>query len=246
MDRFWLYMICYNEELMLPFTLDYYSRFAERIFVWDNMSTDSSFDIYKCYPNVTVERFKTKGLLNDKVMQQLKNSVWKKARGKARYVGVIDTDEIVYHKAGLDTLLDQAYEANAAIVKQADAYTVYSANVTRPADDFTLSPDNTSILCGPSGGKVSIFSPELREINYKPGAHRLRPKGKNLSEFVGGLWFHYSHALGAEVMAKKYEDRRNRLSYQNKRHEWGSHYALKYDELVAQMSQGTVPLSDIL
>jgi hypothetical protein len=109
-----------------------------------------------------------------------------------------------------------------------------------------LLPDNTSILCGSSGGKVSVFSPELREINYEPGAHRIRPKGKNLSEFVGGLWFHYSHVLGAEAIAKKYEDRMMRMSYQNKRHQWGSHYALKYDELVAQMSQGTVPLSDIL
>ncbi len=246
MDRFWLYMLCYNEELMLPFTLDYYSRFAERIFVWDNMSTDSSPDICKRYPNVTVKRFNTGGFVKDKVFQRIKNTAWKKARRKARYVGVIDTDEIVYHREGLDSLLDQAYEAKAGIVRQQNAYTVYSADVTRPANDFALSPENTSILCGPSGGKVSIFSPELREINYKPGAHRFEPKGKNLSEFVGGLWFHYSHVLGAEIMAKKYEDRMARLSRENKRHQWGRHYALKYDELVEHMSQGTVPLSDIL
>ncbi|UWX57855.1 glycosyltransferase family 2 protein [Chlorobaculum sp. MV4-Y] len=246
MDRFWLYMLCYNEELLLPFTLDYYSRFAERIFVWDNMSTDSSPDICKRYPNVTVKRFNTGGQLKDKVFQRIKNKAWKKARGKARYVGVIDTDEIIYHPQGLDSLLDQAYEANANIIRQTNAYRVYSANRTRPANDFSLLPENMDILCGPEEGKTAIFSPELREINYKPGAHRCKPKGKNLSEFVGGLWFHYSHVLGAEIMAKKYEDRMARMSRLNKRHNWGFHYALKYDELLECMSQGTVPLSDIL
>jgi glycosyltransferase involved in cell wall biosynthesis len=246
MDRLWVFMLCYNEELLLPFTLDYYSEYAERIFVWDNMSTDSSVEICKRYSNVSVEHFDTGGLVKDKVFQYIKNNAWKKARGKALYVGVIDTDEIIYYREGLDMLIDQAYEAKAGIVKQTKAYTVYSANITRSADEFLLSPTNTSLLCGPSGGKVSIFSPELREINYKPGAHRLRPKGKNLTEFVGGLWFHYSHVLGAEVMAKKYEDRLSRLSYQNKRHDWGSHYILDYEEIVGQMSQGTIPLADIL
>lgn len=246
MDRFWVFMLCYNEEQFVPFTLDYYSRFAERIFVFDNMPTDSSSDICKRYLNVTVKRFRTGGFIKDKVFQRIKNKAWKKARGKARYVGVIDTDEIIFHPQGLDTLLDQAYEAQAGIVRQTNAYTVYSANVTRPANDLALSPENTGILCGPSGGKVSIFSPELREINYTPGAHCFEPKGKNLSEFVAGLWFHYSHVLGAEIMAKKYEDRMARMSRQNKRHQWGSHYALKYDELVAQMSEGTIPLSAIL
>lgn len=246
MDRLWIFMLCYNEELILPFTLDYYSQFAERIFVWDNMSTDASVDICRRYANVAVERFDTGGLVKDNVFQDIKNNSWKKARGKARYVGVIDTDEIIYYRDGLDNLLDRAFDANAGIVKQSTAYTVYSANVSQPADDFSLSPANTSLLCGPSGGKISIFSPELREINYKPGAHRLRPKGKNLSEFVGGLWFHYSHVLGAEVMARKYEDRFMRLSRQNKRHEWGSHYSMKYDEILQQMNQGTIPLVEIL
>lgn len=246
MDRFWLFMLCYNEELILPFILDYYSQFAERIFIWDNMSTDSSLDICQRYANVTVEQFNTGGLVKDKVFQDIKNNAWKIARGKVRYVGVVDTDEIIYHSEGLDVLLDQAFMMNAGIVKQSKAYTVYSANITQPAEDLTLSPTNASVLCGPSGGKVSIFSPELREINYKPGAHRLRPKGKNLSEFVGGLWFHYSHVLGAEVMAKKYEDRFARRSRQNKMHDWGSHYSMKYDEIVKQMGQGRVPFAEIL
>jgi hypothetical protein len=232
MDRLWIYMLCYNEELLLPFTLDYYSRFAERIFVYDNMSIDASLEICKRYPNVTVMSFDTGGLVNDRAFLKIKNNAWKAARKYARYVAVIDTDEIIYHKEGLDVLLDRAYGTGATIIKQAIAYTVYSANITEPADDFSLSGSNPSLLCGPSGGKISLFSPKLRSINYQPGAHQLRPKGKNLSQYEGGVWFHYSHVFGAEMIAKRYQDRVDRLSPENRRCEWGGHYALKYKDLL--------------
>ena len=245
MDRLWIYMLCYNEELLLPFTLGYYSRFAERIFVYDNMSTDTSLEICKRYPKVTVIPFDTGGLVNDRAFLKIKNNAWKAARKHARYVAVIDTDEIIYHKDGLDVLLDRAYDAGAAIIKQSVAYTVYSANITDPADDFSLSGSNTCLLCGPSGGKVSLFSPELRGINYQPGAHRLSPKGRNLSQYEGGIWFHYSHVFGAEMMAKRYQDRVYRLSPENKHYEWGTHYVLQYEDIVKQMQQGEKKLSEI-
>lgn len=246
MDRLWIYMLCYNEEMLLPFTLDYYSPIAEKIFVYDNMSTDSSVEICRQYPNVEVERFDTDGFVKDSVFLKIKNNEWKKARGKARYVAVLDTDEIVYYREGLRVLLDRAAEANAAIIRQDVAYTVYSAHQVKPADDFSLVPGNTSLLCGPSGGKLSLFSPELKEINYKPGAHRQKPKGRNLSEFSGEVWFHYSHVFGAEIMAKRYEDRISRLSPENRKNEWGIHYRLKYDDLLMQMNEGVRPLSDVL
>jgi glycosyltransferase involved in cell wall biosynthesis len=245
MDRLWIYMLCYNEELLLPFTLDYYSRFAERIFVYDNMSTDSSLEICKRYQNVTVIPFDTGGLLNDRAYLKIKNNVWKAARKHARYVAVIDADEIIYHKDGLDVLLDRAYDAGAAIIKQPIAYAVYSANITDPAGDISLSGNNQSLLCGAYGAKISLFSPELRSINYLPGAHQLSPKGRNLSQYEGGIWFHYSHVFGAEMMAKKYQDRVLRLSPENRRKEWGVHYALSYEDIVKQMHLGQKKLSDI-
>ena len=231
---------------MLPYTLDYYSKYADRIFVYDNQSTDSSVAICSGYDKVKVKSFNTRRLLNDQVQMDIKNKAWKKARRKARYVAVIDTDEIVYYRDGLDVLLDKAYEAGAAMVRQSSAYTLYSAGITEPAEDFSLNPDNTSVNCGPYEGKLSIFSPELKEINYGPGAHRQKPKGANLTEFEGGIWFHYSHVLGAKIMARKYEDRIFRMSRKNKSRGWGTHYALKFDDLVQQMHMATDKLSSIL
>ena len=46
------HILSWNEEKILPFTLDYYSNICEKIFIYDNMSTDSSDEIYKKYPKV--------------------------------------------------------------------------------------------------------------------------------------------------------------------------------------------------
>jgi len=246
MDRLWVYMLCYNEEQLLPFTLEYYSQYADRIFVYDNMSTDSSVTICKSFNKVTVECFNTGGLVKDHVFRKIKNNAWKKARGKVKYVAVIDTDEIIFYKKGLDVLLDEAYLSNATFIKQPYAYTVYSANIVNPAKDFTLSPHNTALVCGSSGGKISLFSPNLKEINYKAGAHRLRPKGKNLTDYYGGIWFHFSHIFGAKMIAQRYADRISRLSAENKRCQWGTHYSLKYDDIIEQMQFGQLKLVDIL
>ena len=46
------HILAWNEEKILPFTLDYYSNICNKIFIYDNMSTDGSDDIYKKYPKV--------------------------------------------------------------------------------------------------------------------------------------------------------------------------------------------------
>ena len=47
--RIHAHILAFNEEKILPFTLDYYSLICEKIFIYDNMSTDSSDNIYKKY-----------------------------------------------------------------------------------------------------------------------------------------------------------------------------------------------------
>ncbi len=40
------HILTWNEEKILPFTLDYYSNICSQIFIYDNMSTDSSDEIF--------------------------------------------------------------------------------------------------------------------------------------------------------------------------------------------------------
>ena len=38
------HILAWNEEKILPYTLDYYSTFCEKIFIYDNMS-DEMYDV---------------------------------------------------------------------------------------------------------------------------------------------------------------------------------------------------------
>ena len=59
------HILSWNEEKILPFTLDYYSSFCEAIYIHDNMSTDSSDEIYKKYPKVQVLKWDSNEQINE-------------------------------------------------------------------------------------------------------------------------------------------------------------------------------------
>ena len=70
------YILTYNEEAILPFTLDYYSSFCDKIIVYDNESTDSSDEIFKRYKNVSVVKWKS-DTINELNYLQIKNNAYK-------------------------------------------------------------------------------------------------------------------------------------------------------------------------
>ena len=51
------YIVCWNEEKLLPFTLDYYSSFCDTIHLLDNHSSDDSLKIAATYPKVKVTQW---------------------------------------------------------------------------------------------------------------------------------------------------------------------------------------------
>ena len=53
------YTVCWNEERMLPFMLDYYSAFVDRFYIYDNSSTDSTSAVVKKYTNAELLPFDT-------------------------------------------------------------------------------------------------------------------------------------------------------------------------------------------
>ena len=72
------YIISYNEEKLLPFTLDYYSTFCEKIFVYDNYSTDSSDEIYKKYDKVEVIKWDSGNEINENNYIKIKSEEYRK------------------------------------------------------------------------------------------------------------------------------------------------------------------------
>ena len=67
------HILAYNEGRILPFVLDYYSQFCEKIFMYDNMSNDNSDEIYSKYCNVTVNKWESGETLNDHIHLSIKH-----------------------------------------------------------------------------------------------------------------------------------------------------------------------------
>lgn len=97
----------YNEEYIIPYWLRHYEKFANRIFVGDDRSTDNTRKLLQQHPKVT---------LLDLGPNCHDDAYWvvnffplyeKYSKGKADWVIVADADEFVYHPQILDVLQEQ-------------------------------------------------------------------------------------------------------------------------------------------
>lgn len=229
LDLLHVYMLCYNEERLLPHVLDYWSQYADKIIIYDNMSTDSSLDIIRKYPKTEIRTFDTDGKISDRTYLEIKNNAWKESRGKARFVALVDTDELVYHPKGLDVFLTIAYLRGYTIISPLNVYSVLSTvnNGFDPAIDLSISDDNNQLAFLDSavvhGFKINIFSPILSEINYLPGAHAANPVGY-INILNDSIMVHYHYIVGVNQLIEKYKMNALRLSEDNKINGWASHY----------------------
>src|SRR5579862_5474085 len=94
--RIVVYTVAYNEAKLLPFFLDYYSRIAAKIVIWDNYSSDATCDIAAQFKRVEIEieKFDSGNEFREDLNRKIKNSCWKK--DAADWAIVCDVDEFIY------------------------------------------------------------------------------------------------------------------------------------------------------
>lgn len=216
------HILAWNEEKILPFTLDYYSHFCEKIFIYDNMSDDGSSNIYKKYQKVKVFKWNSNNQFNDFYHVQLKNNVYKERSRDQNvdWVIVCDCDEFLYHPNLIDVL--ENYKSIGINVPKISGHDMVSDSF--PVHDDVLLPNKIKIgsqryqdLC-----KHIIFDPKLN-VNYGVGAHSFKCDQAVFSEQEDLKLLHYK-LLGKEYIEQMYLKRLNRLSDFNKRYGFGDHY----------------------
>ena len=85
--RIEVFTFCWNEMTVLPFAVDYWRRYADHVTVFDNGSTDGSIEFMQQHSDlITIEHWETNNQINDKMLLDTKNEVWKRARGSADLV----------------------------------------------------------------------------------------------------------------------------------------------------------------
>lgn len=217
------YIIAYNEEKLLPFTLDYYSTFCEKIFVYDNHSTDSSDEIYKKYDKVIVNKFYSENSQNEIIQKTIKSEEYRKysRNSDVDWVITIDCDEFVYHPNLIEKLKE--YRERGVTVVQTSGHEMVCE--TFPEYDGELLPNKVKIGSDkmPMLSKSIVFSPSI-DINFTVGAHYFDSNHTVLSPSNEIKVLHYK-CLGKEYVTNIYNERYNRLSESSRKNAWNTHYS---------------------
>lgn len=211
--------ICWNEEYLLPFYFKWYkSRFPNaRFVVYDNESTDKSIDI--CKENgASVITYKTDNQLSDSRYLGIKNNSWK---GLDDWVIVGDVDELL-------NITDKELE-----IENSKGTTLINSigwNMCNK-DNVSNLLDITHGVRNVNYDKVLCFkSSEIKEINYSPGAHNIKPIGR-LQYSSNKYPMLHMKFMNEDYMINRYKQFKERMSPENHRNGWGIQYKAEEDQI---------------
>lgn len=214
------HILAWNEEKILPYTLDYYSQFCEKIFVHDNMSTDGSNEIYSRYPKVEVLKWDSNGQINEMNYVKIKSNAYKQYSRSADWVIVCDCDEYLYHENLIEKLSE--YKLAGITVPIIDGHDMvcevfpeYDGKIL--TDKVRIGSETYEPMC-----KNIIFDPKL-DVQYGIGGHSFQAPNGVLSPTADLKLLHYKF-LGKDYVKRVYVSRAKRLSDFNKQHKFGEHY----------------------
>lgn len=220
-----VYIICYNEEKILPFTIKHYrDRFPEcRIVIYDNESTDNS-------PNIALQNkcevisYCTNNRLSDGKYLEIKNNCWKDST--TNWNIVCDCDELL--DISKDYILEE--EKFGTNIIKCDGYSIVNRDPSITIENMKLG------YFDPGYSKPYMFNKDdIREMNYEAGAHKANPvtyHGKNLKpsqKIYKALHYKY---LNPEYTINRYKLFNQRLSEENIKNGWGIHYKINTEEIM--------------
>jgi len=211
-----VYAMCYNEEIMMPYFLRHYNQFADKIFIFDNHSTDKTAEIVDSNKKAKRILYGRPDRLYDSDLIKMKNEEYKKSRGQADWVIIADVDEFVYHQ-NLAELLKRYKSDNIHLPK--------TAGYDMLGDDYPKTPGQLyeEINQGVSESfysKRAIFNPELN-VRYVEGAHKCFVSGKYYESPTAEIKLLHYRFLCKEFFVKTMERRQLRCSEENIKKGWG-------------------------
>lgn len=207
---------------MLPFFLRHYEPIAERIFIYDDGSTDRSLEILKASPKVTVDLIRCGGDSYVEALRQLYNECWKRSRGAADWVIVCNVDEHFHHPAGVAAYLGSCQRAGFTIVP---SYGYEMIALRFPAIDLQLSHAVRRGVSWWAHHKTAIFAPDAIEAsNFGVGRHTMDPVGRVLFPETCELrLLHYKY-LGFRYLRSRHAQLGLRQRAGDRRQGYGQHY----------------------
>lgn len=188
-----IYSVMKNEIILLPYFLRHYERFADRIFIWDDYSTDGTKEMAEKHPKVILLPLQQK--IDNKYMFKTLFAQYKAtSRGSADWVMCVDADEFIYHP-DLESVLEK-YKADGKKKIKCSGFTMFAS---KPPESKGQIYDEIKlgIPCRYSSKPV-VFCPDM-DMEWNWGAHFeiLAPGDTPADENSGIKLLHYRF-LGEE------------------------------------------------
>jgi len=229
------YIFCWNEEKILPFTLDHYSQFSDRIFLLDNYSTDKSLKIASKYNKVTVIPISCEeddDTYDEYKSVKLRSTIYKDetygfhATNKADWAILVDADEFVYHPNIIKILKN--YKEQGVAIPRLAGYDMISNKFPSHKKGILLTDivkrGNASITqCKPV-----MIDPNKVEVKFSVGAHfHSQVTGAALPSILADIKLLHYKNLSKEYVIARYKQLAPRSSCTNKANKFGEHWYSK-------------------
>lgn len=216
-----VYSIMRNESFILPYFLRHYETFADRIFVWEDRSTDDTRAILESHPKVEVFTPRFEGL-DDFEMAALFSAEYRsRSRGKADWVACVDADEFVYHQDLPGRLA--ALKAEGVQIVKLEGWNMIAES--RPATGGQIYEEIRWGVPDHYFEKPALFSSEA-DILFSPGRHWNDGPGATRAG-TGIKLLHFRH-LGREYCQARHDRNHTRLTARSKAAGHGAHNAPGY------------------
>jgi hypothetical protein len=215
----YLFANCRDEEFMMPFFLDHYTRFVDKLFMFDAGSEDKTKDIIRSYNKCElVDVSKAEGgFLREDFISDLKNNIWKQYKDECEWVIVTDSDEFLYHPTGVLGFLEQNKQYS---VFNVQGYDMVSDHL--PVHGVPIINQIKTGIEAHYPTKCCVFNPKrITEINYNHGCHIANPQGDvNLLYTIEMKNLHYRF-LSLDYYLKRNQMRTAKLSQYNIERNYG-------------------------
>lgn len=228
-----VYSIMRNEEVILPYFLRHYEKIADRIFVFEDNSTDNTLKILMGHPKVVLLDVNQHGINETYWTEELWPQYEIFSRGRADWVMCVDADEFVYHPKLMDTLEAQKFIKTDLLFCR--GYTLVSDVL--PTTDGQIYDEIKMGLPDRWSGKWAVFSPEIY-LRYGQGRHTVKEHSDARAESKTGIKLLHYRYLGPQYFESR--DIKNTESYNNAEHQ-GLVYNPKRRRNLPDQSRG-IPL----
>lgn len=241
----------YNEELLVPFVMDYWQKLdVDKLIVYDNMSTDHTVSLLKQYPFVEVRKYDTGGVFDEIILTNLRNACWKIE--DADWIILTDFDEVPFYTPETGSLRDYLENQPGTYIKTIQ-YDIIRENLpiyeNLKLENLLLHQFKGNLFRDPGDRyrKVHTFNKnKITDMRWAVGCHSCFPLGTPvLNDTPQELVYFHLRYLGEDYVKALCKRRYDRLPDRDK-YSMGLNFHYKatleeYDKIITQFKTEAKP-----